>query len=220
MTLPEDLRRQRRYDDGASIETLMLLDEAADAIETFEARQKTAMQFDDPGGTLVWSPAEMVDLLQTMAQSAHRRTMLRSAPRHETTRRQAPGQAARHRHRDEHDIRGPVRRRELGHHGPKEICLKLLNPSFQVSCGHELAAIFSRLSTRSASSLISTALAYASRGFVTSPASDGASSPAATVCCGDWFIILLLVHRDLRRFSRLIVLGTGYYVSQTQPTHF
>ena len=75
MTLPEDLRRQRRYDDGASIETLMLLDEAADAIETFEARQKTAMQFDDPGGTLVWSPAEMVDLLQAMAQSADRRTL-------------------------------------------------------------------------------------------------------------------------------------------------
>ena len=75
MTLPEDLRRQRRYDDGASIETLMLLDEAADAIETFEARQKTAMQFDDPGGALVWSPAEMVDLLQTMAQSADRRTL-------------------------------------------------------------------------------------------------------------------------------------------------
>jgi hypothetical protein len=75
MTLPEDLRRQRRYDDGASIETLMLLDEAADAIETFEARQKTAMQFDDPGGTLVWSPAERVDLLQAMAQSADRRTL-------------------------------------------------------------------------------------------------------------------------------------------------
>jgi hypothetical protein len=75
LTLPEDLRRQRRYDDGASIETLMLLDEAADAIETFEARQKTAMQFDDPGGTLVWSPAEMVDLLQAMAQSADRRTL-------------------------------------------------------------------------------------------------------------------------------------------------
>jgi hypothetical protein len=74
-TLHEDLRRQRRYDDGASIETLMLLDEAADAIETFEARQKTAMQFDDPGGTLVWSPAEMVDLLQAMAQSADRRTL-------------------------------------------------------------------------------------------------------------------------------------------------
>jgi hypothetical protein len=53
----------------------MLLDEAADAIETFEARQKTAMQFDDPGGTLVWSPAEMVDLLQEMAQSADRRTL-------------------------------------------------------------------------------------------------------------------------------------------------
>ena len=75
MTLPEDLRRQRRYDDGASIETLMLLDEAAGVIETFEARQKTAMQFDDPGGTLVWSPAEMVDLLQAMAQSADRRTL-------------------------------------------------------------------------------------------------------------------------------------------------
>ena len=53
----------------------MLLDEAAGVIETFEARQKTAMQFDDPGGTLVWSPAEMVDLLQAMAQSADRRTL-------------------------------------------------------------------------------------------------------------------------------------------------
>ena len=66
---PEDLRRQRRYDNSASIETLMLLDEA------FEARQKIAMRFDDPGGTLVWSPAEMVDLLQAMAQSADRRTL-------------------------------------------------------------------------------------------------------------------------------------------------
>ena len=68
MTLPEDLRRQRRYDDGASIETLMLLDEAADAIETFEARQKTAMQFDDPGGTLVWSPAESISSRQWRSQ--------------------------------------------------------------------------------------------------------------------------------------------------------
>ena len=66
---PEDLRGQRRYDNSASIETLMLLDEA------FEARQKIAMRFDDPGGTLVWSPAEMVDLLQAMAQSADRRTL-------------------------------------------------------------------------------------------------------------------------------------------------
>jgi hypothetical protein len=67
MTLPDDLRRQMHRDDGASLQTLSLLEAAADEID----RLRASAALEAP----VWSATEMADLLQAMARSADRHTL-------------------------------------------------------------------------------------------------------------------------------------------------
>jgi hypothetical protein len=67
MTLPDDLRRQMHRDDGASLQTLSLLEAAADEIDRLRASAAPEAP--------VWSASEMADLLQAMARSADRNTL-------------------------------------------------------------------------------------------------------------------------------------------------
>jgi hypothetical protein len=60
--LPDDLRRQVLRDDGASLQTLSLLEAPADEIDLLRAST-------EPDAS-VWSATEMADLLQAMARSA------------------------------------------------------------------------------------------------------------------------------------------------------